>query len=162
MYKRQNEGFDLALQGQLLNAGPFDAQIEFPDGVIVNWEGNDIAKIHLPPVCSAANVGVPNYRTKGHLKITDKAKFTAFTTYILHNPTFSWTIHSDHLRVRSLNIVFSDVKISKKLDFKAFNNLRGSRILDFKAQGQTSNAIKIYALTALPSPANLGLSLIHI
>ena len=154
-----NEGFDVALQGQLLNAGPFDAQIEFPDGVIVNWEGNDIAKIHLPPVCSAANVGVPNYRTKGHLKITDKAKFTAFTTYILHNPTFSWTIHSDHLRVRSLNIVFSDVKISKKLDFKAFNNLRGSRILDFKAQGQTSNAIKIYALTALPSPANLGIQL---
>ena len=157
--KVTNDGFDVALHGQLLNAGPFDAQLEFPGGVNVNWQGNDIAKLYLPPVCSAANEGVPNYNTKGHLKITDKGKFTSFATYLLHNPSFTWTVHSDHLRVRALNIVFNDVKISKKLTFKGFNNLRGSHIVDFKAQGQTSNAIKIYALTALPSQSNLGIQM---
>ena len=153
----RDDGFDLSLQGQLLNTGPFDAQIEFPKGVKVTWEGKDIAEISLPPICARANEGVPNLRTNGKLKITSESGFTSFATYILHNPGFVWKISSDELRVRALNIVFNKVKISKNLNFKAFNNLPGVKITSFDIPGETSNALKITTGTTIPSPATLGI-----
>lgn len=155
----RDDGFDLSLEGQLLNTGPFDAQIEFPEGVAVTWEGQNIAQISLPPICAMANEGVPNLQSHGKLKITNQKGFTKFATYILHNPSFVWTIHSDKLRVRALNIIFNDVKISKKLNFQAFNNLHGVSITSFDIPGETSNALKIVTGSTIPSPASLGIEL---
>lgn len=155
----RDDGFDLHMQGHLLNAGPFDAQIEFPEGVIVTWEGKQIAKIDLPPVCSFADVGVPNYITPGKLKITDQKGFTEYTKAILHEKSFKWTIHTDKLRVRSLNIIFDNVKISKDLYFDAFNGLPGVSITSFDIPGETSNSLKIVSGSDIPSPASLGMNL---
>ncbi|WFC96532.1 hypothetical protein MBRA1_003193 [Malassezia brasiliensis] len=157
--KLRDGGFHLDLQGQLLNTGPFDAQIEFPEGVKVTWQGQDIAKISLPPICAAANAGVPNLRTTGELTITNQAGFTKFSTYILHNSDFTWTISTNKLRVRALNIVFNNVKISKTLHFKAFNGLPGVNITSFDIPGETSNSLKITTGTSIPSPATLSIDL---
>lgn len=75
-----NEGFDLALAGSLTNIGPLDAKISFPEPVLVNWQGHDIATISLPPVCAAANDGVPNYTPKATLQITDSNQYVSFKT----------------------------------------------------------------------------------
>lgn len=45
----------------------FDALIEFPTGVDVIWQGNNIATIDLPPLCAAGGVGIPNLQTTGKL-----------------------------------------------------------------------------------------------
>lgn len=66
-----DQGFDLALIGSLTNIGPLDAKITFAEPVIVNWQGTDIATIALPPVCAAANTGVPTYNPDATLVITD-------------------------------------------------------------------------------------------
>ena len=157
--KLRDDGFHLDLQGQLLNTGPFDAQIEFPEGVSVTWEGQSIATIQLPAIRAFAYEGVPNLRTTGELKITNQAGFTKFTTYILHNSDFTWTISTNKLRVRALNIVFDDVKISKTLHFKAFNGLPGVKITSFDIPGETSDSLKITTGTTIPSPATLGIDL---
>lgn len=157
--KLTDDGFDVALQGQLLNTGPFDALIEFPGGLTVTWSGKDIATVHLPPVCAKADEGVPNYVTKGTLKITNQKAFTEFATYILHNPKFTWTVHSNKLRVRALNIIFNDVQISKVLNFDAFNNLPGVTISNFDIPGETNDALKIQTDSVIPSPASLGIQL---
>lgn len=86
-----NQGFDVALTGSLLNAGPFDASIEFPEPVDVIWEGNKIAEITLPAICSTGSAGVPNLQTTANLVITDKGRFTDFAAFILLNPGFTWT-----------------------------------------------------------------------
>ena len=155
----RNDGFDVSLRGKLVNTGPFDAQIEFPEGVSVTWSGKDIAKVYLPPVCAKADEGVPNYNTKGQLKIIDHKAFTEFSTHILHNRQFKWTIHSNKLRVRALNIIFSDVHISKDLTFDAFNGLPGVKITNFDIPGETKDSLKITSGTMIPSPASLGIQL---
>jgi len=66
-----DEGFDLSLAGSMTNIGPLDAKISFPEPVVVSWQGYDIATLTLPPVCAAANDGVPNYAPKATLQITD-------------------------------------------------------------------------------------------
>lgn len=89
-----DKGFTATLKGSLLNAGPFDALIEFPQGVQVIWQGSHIADIALPPICSSGGVGVPNLETTGVLTISDLKRFTDFATYILLNPGFVWTVSS--------------------------------------------------------------------
>ena len=154
-----SNGMHLHMKGKLVNAGPFDAYITFPEGVEVSWQGTKMAKIKLDPICSSANSGVPNLVTAGDLTITNKKKFTQFAKYILHNKEFTWKISSDKTRVQALNIKFDDVKLTKEVSFKAFNNLPGVSITSFDIPGQTSNALKIKTGTVIPSPATLGIAL---
>lgn len=72
-----DSGFNAALQGSLLNTGPFDALISFPNGVDVIFMGNKIATIALPPICAPGSVGQPLLLTTGKLTITDTGGFTA-------------------------------------------------------------------------------------
>ena len=154
-----NNGFTVSLQGALLGTGPFDAYIEFPEPLTVTWQGSDIAQLSLPPICAFANEGVPDLRTVGQLRITNLRRFTDFATFILANPDFQWTVSSKRLRVRALGIAFSNVIISKNIDFKAFNGLPGVTISNFDIPGETSNSLLIQTQALIPSPATLGIQL---
>ncbi|RPD52194.1 hypothetical protein L227DRAFT_623401, partial [Lentinus tigrinus ALCF2SS1-6] len=155
-----DDGFDLALKGSLTGTGPFDAQIAFVEPVTVTWQGHDIAKITLPAVCAAANDGVPDYETSARLTITDNDQFTEFATFLLHNEDFTWTISTDALRVTALGTIFDGVKLSKDISFKAFNNLPGVTISNFKLPSDDpAGGIHIETDSLIPSPAQLGIDL---
>lgn len=62
-----------------------------------------IAVIDLPPICSPGGQGVPDYETTGTLTITDLGAFTNFASYLLNNPSFTWVITTNTLRVRRLS-----------------------------------------------------------
>ncbi|KAJ7594702.1 hypothetical protein C8J56DRAFT_446479 [Mycena floridula] len=155
-----DDGFDLSLVGSLTNVGPLDAQITFVEPLTVTWQGKDIAQITLPPVCASANTGVPNYVTKASLKITDLNDFTSFATFLLHNPSFDWTISTPKLRLTALGTIFDNVSLSKVVSFKAFNNLPGVTISNFQLPSDASEGgIQIETDALIPSPAQLGIDL---
>ncbi|KAG1812612.1 uncharacterized protein BJ212DRAFT_460083 [Suillus subaureus] len=155
-----NEGFQLSLQGSLTNVGPLDALIEFVEPVTVTWQGHNIATIALPPVCSAANTGVPNYNTQGQLVITDQVQFTSFATYLLHNPSFDWTISTSSLKLTALGTIFNGVSMSKTVTLKAFNGLPGVTISNFQLPSDDpAGGITISTDSIIPSPAQLGIDL---
>ncbi|TFY74322.1 hypothetical protein EWM64_g9690, partial [Hericium alpestre] len=155
-----NDGFDLALRGSLTNTGPLDAEIAFVKPVTVTWNGNDIAEITLPPVCAAANSGVPDYATNGHLNIIDQDQFTAFATFLLHSSNFTWTISTKDLRVTALGTIFDGVSLSKDVSFKAFNNLPGVTISNFQLPSDDpAGGIHIETDALIPSPSQLGIDL---
>ncbi|KAH8119480.1 hypothetical protein DFH11DRAFT_1722990 [Phellopilus nigrolimitatus] len=155
-----NDGFDLALKGSLTGTGPLDAEITFVEPVTVNWEGQDIATISLPAVCAAANSGVPDYETNGHLSITDQNAFTSFATYLLHNPSFTWVISTSSLRVTALGTIFDNVSLTKNITLKAFNGLPGVTISNFKLPSDDeAGGIRIETDSSIPSPSQLGIDL---
>ncbi|KAJ1033702.1 hypothetical protein NDA13_001683 [Ustilago tritici] len=154
-----NTGFDLSLSGSLTGTGPFDALIEFTEPLTVTWQGRNIAKLSLPPICAFANEGVPNLVTSGRLTITNLGGFTDFAIFILANPSFQWTVSSNKLTVRALEIIYSNVIISKTIDFRAFNGLSGVKTSNFDVYGETSNSLLIRTNAAIPSPATLGIQL---
>ncbi|KAG2131418.1 uncharacterized protein EDB93DRAFT_1255529 [Suillus bovinus] len=155
-----NEGFQLSLQGSLTNVGPLDALIEFVDPVMVTWQGHNIATIALPPVCSTANTGVPNYNTQGQLVIIDQVQFTLFATYLLHNPSFEWTISTSSLKLTALGTIFNGVSMSKTVTLKAFNGLPGVTISNFQLPSEDpAGGITISTDSIIPSPAQLGIDL---
>ncbi|SGY79107.1 BQ5605_C008g05044 [Microbotryum silenes-dioicae] len=157
-----DNGLTVALVGSLLKAGPFDASIEFPFGVDVIWEGQNIAKIALPPICSRGNVGVPALNTTGILTITNYKGFVEFAGYLLNNPQFTWTITTDKLRVSALGTIFDNVTLTKNVTFDAFNKLApGISLLnpDFPGDAKSPPGIKLTVDSVIPSPSNLGIEL---
>ncbi|KAI0370690.1 hypothetical protein BV20DRAFT_966193 [Pilatotrama ljubarskyi] len=155
-----DDGFDLSLKGALTGTGPLDAEITFVEPVTVTWEGHNIASIALPPVCAGANAGVPDYETNARLTITDSEKFTEFATFLLHNPSFDWTISTDKLRVTALGTNFDGVSLTKTISFKAFNNLPGVTISNFKLPSDDpAGGIHIETDSVIPSQSQLGIDL---
>ncbi|KAJ3868577.1 hypothetical protein EV359DRAFT_77557 [Lentinula novae-zelandiae] len=174
-----NEGFSLTLKGSLTNTGPLDALITFTEPLEVTWEGRQIATISLPPsmgcamssplrltdfprsqVCAAANAGVPDYETDATLSITDLDQFTTFATFLLHNPSFSWTISSSKVQLVALGTIFDNVSLTKNVSFNAFNGLSGVTISNFQLPSDSSEGgITIDLDAQIPSPAQLGLDL---
>ncbi|KAF9051008.1 hypothetical protein BDZ89DRAFT_1056905 [Hymenopellis radicata] len=155
-----DEGFDLSLVGSLLNTGPLDALIAFTEPVTVTWQGTNIAEIALDPICAAANDGVPNYNTQARLTITNTDRFTTFATYLLHNEDFEWTISTDKLRLNALGTIFDNISLEKKVSFKAFNNLPGVTISNFKLPSDDdAGGIHIETDALIPSSAQLGIDL---
>ncbi|KAG5653629.1 hypothetical protein H0H81_011855 [Sphagnurus paluster] len=155
-----DSGFDLSLAGSLTNVGPLDASIEFTEPLTVTWQGKDIATITLPPVCAAAGAGVPEYRTNARLNIIDSSEFTSFATFLLHNPSFDWTISSKKLRLTALGTIFDNVALSKVVSFKAFNGLPGVTIGNFQLPSDDpAGGIHIETDAFIPSPAQLGIDL---
>ncbi|KAH9850917.1 hypothetical protein C2E23DRAFT_886961 [Lenzites betulinus] len=155
-----DDGFDLALKGALTGTGPLDAEITFVDPVTVTWTGSDIATIALPSVCAGANAGVPDYETSARLTITDQDKFTDFATFLLHNPSFEWVIHTDKLRVTALGTIFDNVSLNKTVSFKAFNNLPGVIVSNFKLPSDDpAGGIHIETDSTIPSQSQLGIDL---
>lgn len=58
-------------------------------------------------------------------------RFTAFATYLLHNPSFTWTISTDKLQVEALGTIFDNVSLKKDIHLTAFNGLPGVTINNF-------------------------------
>lgn len=117
---------------------------------------------------------VPNlFHSQGHLTITDLGasvsstgycslnadslhlnSFTDFATFLLHNPSFEWTISTNKLRLTALGTIFDDVSLSKMISFKAFNGLPGVTIANFKLPGDDpAGGIMISTDSMIPSPA---------
>ncbi|KAF9071074.1 hypothetical protein BDP27DRAFT_1419362 [Rhodocollybia butyracea] len=155
-----NDGFSLSLKGSLNNTGPLDALITFIEPVEVIWEGQQIATIQLPPICAAANTGVPDYEPTATLSITNLDEFTTFATFILHNPSFTWTISSPNVQLIALGTIFDNVSLTKNVSFNAFNGLPGITISNFSLPSDDpAGGITIETETTIPSSAQLGIDL---
>ncbi|KAG6820875.1 hypothetical protein H0H93_010219 [Arthromyces matolae] len=155
-----NDGFDLSLAGSLTNVGPLDAFIEFVEPLIVSWQGRDIGTLSLPSVCAAANIGVPDYQTTAHVTILSSLEFTEFATFLLHQPSFNWTISTSNLRLTALGTIFQNVSLSKVVSFKAFNGLPGVTISNFELPSDDPDGgIHVETDAVIPSAAQLGIDL---
>ncbi|GAA5897781.1 hypothetical protein JCM8208_000260 [Rhodotorula glutinis] len=159
VYQITDSGFKVDLVGSLANAGPFDALIEFPEGLRVNYKGNYIADLALPPICSSGGSGVPSLTTTATLTIRNKGQFTDFATDLLLNPDFTWTVSTDKLRVYALATIFDDVTLSKDIGFRAFDGLPGVTITRPDFPRDSANGIALVTDTAIPSLSNLGVQL---
>lgn len=154
-----DEGFTVSLLGQLKANTPADAYIEFPDGLLIDFEGTDIATLALPPLCASPPDGIPVLTSQGQLTIKDESAFEDFTYKLLTEPNFQWRLHSDTVVVRALGIKFSEVQLEKTIQLDAFNGLPGITISEFETTGDGDKRINIATTAQIPSPASLGVEL---
>lgn len=80
--------------------------------------------------------------------------------YLLHNEEFTWTITTDALRVTALGTAFDNVRLSKDVTLKAFNNIRGVTISNFDLPGDTQEGgIEISTDSMIPSQSQISIGL---
>ena len=83
-------------------------------------------------------------------------RFTEFATFLLHSPSFTWTIYTNKLRVTALGTAFDGVSLSKDVNFKAFNGFPGVTISNFQLPyDDPAGGIHIETDSLIPSPARL-------
>lgn len=98
-------------------------------------------------------------KTTGTLTIHDKGKFTQFATDLLLNPSFTWNVRTEKLRVLALGTIFDNVVLSKDISFSAFDGLPGVTITNPDFPSDSPNGIALDVGTAIPSKSNLGVQL---
>lgn len=77
-------------------------------------------------------------------------------TYLLHNPSFDWTISTSKLRLTALGTIFDNVSLKKVISFEAFNGLPGVTISNFKLPSDDSaGGIHIETDADIPSPSRM-------
>src|ERR1700733_417744 len=90
-------------------------------------------------------------RTVSH---TLSFRFTSFATFLLHNPSFEWTISTPNLQVTALGTIFNNVSLSKQVTFQAFDGLPGVTINNFQLPSDDpAGGIHIQTGTLIPSQA---------
>ncbi|KAI9507773.1 hypothetical protein F5148DRAFT_1368223, partial [Russula earlei] len=115
---QRDDKFDLELNASLTKTGPLDAEIEFKNGVIVTWEGHDVAEItSLSKITAVAYDGCPNYQAENaRVKIIDRGRFPTDETL---RKGIECTFHTKTLRVSALGTTFDGVSFSKVVTWKA-------------------------------------------
>lgn len=90
-------------------------------------------------------------------------RFTSFATFLLHNPSFDWTISTPRLRLTALGTIFDNVSLTKTVTFKAFNGLPGVTVDNFELPSDDpAGGIHIETDSVIPSPSRLCIYLVII
>ncbi|GAA99739.1 hypothetical protein E5Q_06442, partial [Mixia osmundae IAM 14324] len=147
--------FEAGLVGTLRDTGPFDAAISFPDQLIIDWNGLTIAEIALPDLCAAAYTSIPSLITSGLVTITNEGNFDQFATYLLHNPSFQWVLHTPDLRVTALGTIFSGVSFSQTITLAAFDNFSDVVVSNLDVFHGFPSYLQINLDATLNNPSNL-------
>lgn len=94
--------------------------------------------------------------------LTAISSFTEFATFLLHNPSFDWTISTSKLRVTALGTIFDNISLSKVITLKAFNGIPGVIINNFQLPSDDpAGGIHIETGANIPSTAReLALSIL--
>lgn len=86
-------------------------------------------------------------------------RFTEFATFLLHNPSFDWTISTMKLKLTALGTIFDNVSLTKTVSFKALNGLPGVTISNFQMPSDDpAGGIHIETDASIPSSARMRYS----
>lgn len=156
----QATGFVASLQGALTNAGPFDAVVEFPNGLDIYWEGQLLTSTAFPNITLTGDIGSSlNVQLQG--TIPDVDYFTTFLEAALLNSSFVWTIRGSGLTVSALGIVVPNITITKDVQLTGFGGLAGMIIInsfDVPAN-DPAGGLTLTAVTTINNPAQVGITL---
>lgn len=119
----QLNNFGTHLVGSITQAGPFDATINFPQGLIVYWNGAPLGQIAMPDIALVGDVGA-SLNLDAAFAVADVGHLTDFTRYLLTEPNFTWTIEGSQLAVSALGITVPGISISKTVVLAGLNGLK--------------------------------------
>ncbi|KAI9459106.1 hypothetical protein F5148DRAFT_1219463, partial [Russula earlei] len=153
-------GFDLALYGSLTNIGPLNALIEFVDPSVLLPMLVSLTITRMPTSRLLTNTSEFQYSVLDDHTYSVAWRFIGFATFLLHNASFTWTIHTNNLRVIALGTIFDGVSLSKDITLKAFNGLPSITISDFQLPSDDpAGGIHIEADSVITSPSQVGIDL---
>ncbi|KAH7108191.1 hypothetical protein BKA62DRAFT_764259 [Auriculariales sp. MPI-PUGE-AT-0066] len=153
--------FKNQLKGSITNAGPFDANITFSDGLTISWSGKPLGKLAMPPVQVVGDVGASLDLTADFV-IADVGHLADFTKTLLNEESFEWEIAGENLTVAALGISVSGISLpAKKVVLKGMNGLKGGVVINSfdLPSNDPAGGIHLTLDTTITNPAQVGVEL---
>jgi hypothetical protein len=156
----QENSFDTTLKGSITNAGPFDAKISFPEGLMIFWNGQQLGRLAMSDVQLVEDVGA-TLNTAASFAISNKDALGAFTKVMLQEESFEWEIRGQNLTVSAMGIVVPGISISKRVTLKGMNGLKNAVTInnfDLPAD-DPAGGITLTLDTTIANPSQVGIQL---
>lgn len=156
----QQNSFQTALQGTIQNTGPFDATVNFNNGLNVTWNGRLLGQLAMPNIAFVADVGA-TLEIMAQFVVADVAYLTEFTRVMVTEQSFVWNIAGDNLTVAALGVEVGGISISKNVIMAAFNGLKNSVIINSfdLPSNDPAGGIHLTADTTIYNPSQVGVQL---
>ncbi|KAG0347908.1 hypothetical protein BG005_011838, partial [Podila minutissima] len=151
--------FSTDINGLIANTGPLDAQIVFPNPVIVSFQGKALGTMAMPTVNAIANKGAVLNLTNVPFTITDGAAYSDFTAYALTNAKFDWTISTTGLVVNAMGVSLPGVTMTKTVSLDGFNSLAGLKINQYVITDIDAAGMHMLITAELYNPSTIGMTI---
>ncbi|KAK0556496.1 hypothetical protein OC844_005834 [Tilletia horrida] len=156
----QETEFGTTLTGSITNAGPFDADISFPEGLTVIWEGRTLGQIGLPSIAVVGDVG-GSLNQNANFRVTDQGAIADFAKVLLTTESFVWQIQAQNVSVKALGITIDGISLTKQVQLRGFNGLIGAvSINSFDLpSNDPAGGIHLDVQSTIRNPSQVGISL---
>ncbi|RUP43844.1 hypothetical protein BC936DRAFT_136643 [Jimgerdemannia flammicorona] len=153
-----SNSFNTWLTGSIKNTGPMEANISFPNGVKVSWNGKTLGQLAMPSVIAYADVGA-TVNLNATFTVADSGVMAEFSKVLLNEASFDWQIDAEGVAVTALQYTFTGISMSKKVSLKGMQGI--SAVVDsFQLPGNDpQGGITLIIATTLNNPSNVGISL---
>ncbi|KAG0343775.1 hypothetical protein BG004_005003 [Podila humilis] len=148
----------VSLTGGIANAGIFPATIEFPEPILVQWEGKTLGSMNMSPVkASGGSATIVDATT---FTIVDKEAFRTFAKSMLSIEDFTWTLTST-VQVKAIGRTIKDIKLEKNLKMLGMNGFSQVAIESFTMPSDAPNNTGAYVrlVTSMNNPSPIGMTL---
>ncbi|KFH67912.1 hypothetical protein MVEG_06643 [Podila verticillata NRRL 6337] len=148
----------VSLTGGIANAGIFPATIDFPEPILVQWEGKTLGSMRMSSV--SASGGKASIVDTTTFTIVDKEAFTTFAKAMLSIKDFTWTLTSK-VNVHAVGRTIKDVNLVKTLTMLGMNGFDKVTIDSFEMPGDAPNNTGAYVrlVTSMNNPSPVGMTL---
>ncbi|KAG0205912.1 hypothetical protein BGX28_002554 [Mortierella sp. GBA30] len=148
----------VSLLGGISNAGIFPATIDFPEPIIVSWEGHQLGRMSMSSV--KASGGKATIIDSTTFSILDKEAFSEFAKQMMSIETFTWTLTST-VQVQAVGRTIKNVNLSKDLKMLGMNGFGKVTIDSFTLPSDAPNNTGAYVrlVTSMNNPSPIGMFL---
>ncbi|GJJ75482.1 hypothetical protein EMPS_07840 [Entomortierella parvispora] len=149
--------FQTDINGAISNTGPLDAQIAFPNPVVVSYDGKAIGSMMMPTVNATADKGAPLDLNGVAFTITDTTAYTDFTVFALNNAKFNWTISTTGVVVNAVGAPIPGVSMTKTVTLDGFNKLAGLQLGVYTIDTIDNEGLHLNIAASLQNPSTIGM-----
>ncbi|RUS16102.1 hypothetical protein BC937DRAFT_91614, partial [Endogone sp. FLAS-F59071] len=150
--------FNTWLTGAITGTGPMAAEIAFPTGVTVSWNGRMLGQLAMPTIFAAADVGA-TIDLNATFTVADTGAMADFSTAMLNEASFEWDITASGVSVTALNFTFTGITMQKTVTLKGMKGI-SAVVQSYKLPANDpAGGITLQIQTLLNNPSNIGISL---
>ncbi|KAF9357092.1 hypothetical protein BGX26_004266 [Mortierella sp. AD094] len=148
----------VSISGGIGNAGIFPATIEFPEPIVVSWEGHQLGSMNMASV--TASGGKASILDSTTFTIIDKDAFATFSKEMMSIESFTWTLTST-VQVKAMGRTIKNVSLTKNLKMLGMNGFGKVVIDSFEMPGDAPNNTGAYVrlVTSMNNPSPIGVNL---
>ncbi|KAI8054134.1 hypothetical protein BDF22DRAFT_457578 [Syncephalis plumigaleata] len=155
----QEDSFVMRMGGKIKDTGPFDAQIELKDKVVMYYNGEELGRMAMDPINAKAGVGA-TLDSAPTFEVTNKDAFGRFSKVMMGEKSFTWVMKG-MARVRAMGLLTIDnIKLEKELTFAGMQNFLNVKIKSFDLpSNHPLGGITMNVESSMENPSIFGMEL---